>query len=146
MKGSEAIALRADKSIIKLVDDVGGSTAAGRFWAEKSGSELPVGGFMSQVAERTGNVESIRMRNGERGVTRRWDEGTGEYNFTRLGNQYYKTLRRNYMATVPVNIQGKRKDGSTYDIKSSMPVSKLGLLPTTIPLNMTSPRRREKVR
>ena len=101
---------------------------------------------MEQVATRTGNVESIRLRDGARGVTRRWDEATGEYNFTRLGNQYSKTLRRSYIATVPVNIRGRRKDGSSYDIKSSMPVSKLGLLPTTIPLNMTSPRRREKVR
>ena len=107
---------------------------------------MPAGGFMNQVAERTGNVESIRVRDGARGVTRRWDEATGEYSFTRLGNQYYKTLRRSYVAVIPVNIEGRRKDGSTYNIKSTMPVSKLGLLPTTIPLNMTSPRRRERVR
>ena len=97
LKGSEAMALKANKSIIKLVDDTGASTTAGRYWAKKTGSELPVGGFMAQVAERTGNVESIRLRDGARGVTRRWDEATGEYNFTRLGNQYYKTLRRNYI-------------------------------------------------
>ena len=133
LKGSEAMALRANKSIIKLVDDAGASTAAGRYWAKKTGSELPTGGFMEQIAERTGNVESIRLRDGARGVTRRWDEATGENNITRLGNQYYKTLRRNYVTIVPVNIQGRRKDGSTYDIKSTMPVSKLGLLPTTIP-------------
>ncbi len=140
------MALRTNKSIIKLVDDAGASTVAGRYWAKQTGSELPAGGFMNQVAERTGNVESIRLRDGARGVTRRWDEATGEYSFTRLGNQYYKTLRRSYVAVIPVNIEGRRKDGSTYNIKSTMPVSKLGLLPTTIPLNMTSPRRRERVR
>jgi hypothetical protein len=146
LKGSEAMALKAAKSIIKLVDDAGESTAAGRYWAKKTGTELPAGGFMNQIATRTGNTETIKLRDGSLGVTRHWNEGTGEYNFTRLGNQYYKTLRRNYITIVPVNIEGRRTDGSTYKIKSTMPVSKLGLSPTTIPLNMTSPRRREKVK
>ena len=111
-----------------------------------SGQVLPAGGFLQQAATRNGNIESIRLRDGSRGVTRRWDEGTGEYKFTRLGNTYYKTVRRNYVVTVPVIINGKRKDGSTYQIRSTMPVSKLGLKPSTIPTNMTSPRRRAKVR
>ena len=75
-----------------------------------------------------------------------WDETTGEYNFTRLGYTYYETIRRNYVAQVPVIITGKRKDGSFYTVKSSMPVSKLGINPTTLPTNNNDVTRRDKVR
>ncbi len=146
LKGSEGIALKQGRSIVKLVTDEGEPTGAGDYWAAQTGRVLPEGGFMQQAATRKGNIESIRLRDGSRGVTRRFDEGTGEYKFTRLGNTYYKTIRRNYVVTVPVIINGKRKDGSTYQIKSTMPVSKLGLKPSTIPTNMSSPRRRAKVR
>ena len=146
LKGSEGIALRSGRSIVKLIDDEGMATKAGTYWSLKSGQALPAGGFMQQAAIREGNVESIRLRDGSRGITRRYVEGTGEYKFTPLGNSYYRTVRRNYVVTVPVIINGKRKDGSTYQIKSTMPVSKLGLKPTTLPSNMTSPQRRAKVR
>ncbi len=146
LKGSEAIALQEGRRRMNLVDDEGHSTRAGRYWAQQTGEELPPGGFLQQAATRIGNVETIRLRDGTRGEVRRWDEVSGEYHFTRLGSSYFKTVRRNYIATVPVNIRGKRIDGSFYTLKSSMPVSKLGLTPTTLPSNMTSPRRREKVR
>ncbi len=97
LKGSEGIALKQGRSIVKLVTDEGESTSAGDYWAAQSGQVLPAGGFLQQAATRDGNVESIRLRDGSRGVTRRWDEGTGEYKFTRLGNTYYKTQRRNYV-------------------------------------------------
>ncbi len=104
LKGSEGIALKSGRSVIKLIDDGGVPTKAGTYWSFKSGQLLPDGGFMQQAATREGNVESIRLRDGTRGVTRRWIEGTGEYKFTRLGNTYYKTVRRNYVVTVPVII------------------------------------------
>ncbi len=92
LKGSEGIALKIGKRIVKLVNDEGESTAAGSYWSAQTGQELPVGGFMQQTATRDGNVESIRLRDGWRGVTGRWNEGSGEYKFTRLGNTYYKTV------------------------------------------------------
>jgi hypothetical protein len=100
--GSEGIALKSGRSVVKLVDDEGASTTAGKYWSLKSGRALPEGGFMQQTVTREGNVESIRLRDGTRGVTRRWDEATGAYKFTRLGNTYYKTVRRNYLVAVPV--------------------------------------------
>ena len=133
LKGSEGVALRSGRSIVKLVNDEGLATKAGEYWSLKSGQPLPDGGFMQQVATKEGNVESIRLRDGTPGVTRRFNEGTGEYTFTALGNSYYRTVRRNYVVTVPVIINGARKNGSTYQIKSSMPVSKIGLKPTTLP-------------
>ena len=146
LKGSEGIALKSGRSVVKLVDDEGTSTKAGKYWSIKSGQALPEGGFMQQTVTREGNVESIRLRDGTRGVTRRWDEVSGDYKFTRLGTTYYKTVRRNYVVSVPVIISGQRKNGSTYQIKSSMPVSKIGIKHTTLPSHLTSPMRRAKVR
>jgi hypothetical protein len=129
LKGSEGIALKSGRSIVRLIDDEGLPTKAGSYWTIKSGSALPVGGFMQQTVTREGNVESIKMRDGTRGVTRRFNERKGEYTFTALGNSYYSTVRRNYVVTVPVIINGTRKNGTTYQLKSSMPVSKIGLKP-----------------
>ena len=124
----------------------GQATQAGKYWTIASGQPLPVGGFMQQDAVREGNIETINLADGRKGVTRKWDEATGVYKFTKLGNDYYKLLRRNYVAAVPVIIDGKRKNGSTYKVKSHMPVEKLGLKPKSIPLNMGSPQRRARVR
>ena len=146
LKGSEAIALQTGKSIVKLVDDEGEPTLPGRYWSQRTGEDLPAGGFMQQAASRIGNVETIRLRDGTRGVVRRWNEATEEYNFTRLGYTYYKTVRRNYVAQVPVIIKGKRKDGSYYTVKSTMPVSKLGIRPKTLPTNNNDVTRRDAVR
>ena len=146
LKGSDAIALQQGKSIIKIVGDDGEATAAGTYWSRRSGTPLPVGGYMQQTAVRVGTVETIKMRDGKSGVTRRWHEGSGEYRFTALGNSYYRTLRRNYIVNIPVSIRGRRADGSTYEVKSSMPISRLGLTEKTLPLNMTSPVRRARVR
>ena len=86
LKGSDAMGLRgAGRSIIKLVNDDGDATAVGKYWSLKSGEPLPAGGYLQQTATRVGNVESIKMRDGGSGVTRRWNEGTGEYKFTALG-------------------------------------------------------------
>ncbi len=101
---------------------------------------------MNQVATRIGNSETIKLRDGTRGEVRRFDEVTGDYKFTRLGYSYFQTVRRNYMATVPVLITGTRKDRSTYTLKSTMPVSKLGLTYQTLPSNMKSPERRARVK
>jgi hypothetical protein len=146
LKGSESIALQDGRRRIRLVDDEGRATQAGLYWSVRTGEDLPLGGFMHQVASRIGNSETIRLRDGTRGEVRRFNEATGEYKFTRLGHTYYMTIRRNYLATVPVLITGRRKDNSTYTTKSTMPVSKLGLTPTTLPSNMTESQRRTKVK
>ena len=84
--------------------------------------DLPAGGFLQQVARRDGNVETIQLRDGKRGITRRWDAGSAEFKLTALGKRYYATLRRNYVADVPIVIVGKRKNGTTYRVKSHMKI------------------------
>ncbi len=101
---------------------------------------------MQQEAVREGNVEYIKLAGERRGVTRKWNEATGDYKFTKLGNDYYSLIRRNYVVAVPVIIKGKRKDGSKYIVKSRMPIEKIGLKPKSIPLNLDVSQRRALVK
>ena len=86
------------------------------------------------------------MRDGSNGVLRKLDDATGEYVFTRLGMQCYKTQRRNYVASVPALVEGTRKNGSTYNYKTHVSIEKLGLRPKELPLNLRSPERYRRVK
>jgi hypothetical protein len=141
LKGSEGIALVQGKRRIRLVTNSGDVTKQGRYWERKTGERLPTGGFMRQKAEREGGTESIRMRDGSRGITRRWNEVRGEWDFTRLGTSYYKTLRRNYVVSVPVVVRGTRADRSTYEYRAHISVQKDGLTSKELPLRLNSPER-----
>jgi hypothetical protein len=101
---------------------------------------------MQQTASRDRGVETIRLRNGRKAVTRRWDAAKGEWTFTRLGNRFYKTIRRNYVVQVPAIVRGTRANKSTYTHKAHLSVESLGLRPVTLPLNLTSPQRHARVR
>ena len=91
---------------------------------------------------REGNTERVRLRNGKTVITRQWDSVGGEYKFTKQGDRFYKQLRRNYIVQLPVKIRGTRLNGSTYTIKSSMPIQKLGLTRKQLPLNLTHAERK----
>lgn len=147
MKTTEGIGIRAGRSsrTIALVDGRGNKTPAGRYWEQISKESLPEGGFLQQTASREGNTETIKLRDGGRGITRRWDTA-GEWKFTALGKAYYRTLRRNYVVQVPVVIKGSRKDGATYSRKSHMPMTKMGLKPVQVPLHLTLEQRRAYVK
>jgi hypothetical protein len=146
LKGSEGISLVQGKRRFRLVSDDGTVTKQGRYWEQKTGELLPAGGFMQQKAERDGGVETIRLRNGSRGVTRRWNEARGDWDITRLGTRFYTTLRRNYVVSVPVKVEGTRKDGSTYEYRAHIFVEKSGLTARELPLRLRSPERDERVR
>ena len=88
LKGSEGIALKQGRSIVKLVTDEGEPTGAGDYWAAQTGRVSPEGGFMQQAATRHGNIDAIRLRDCPRCVTRRVDECTAEYKLTRLDTTY----------------------------------------------------------
>ena len=142
LKTTEAIGVRQGRTIIKLINDAGEQTAAGQFWQANGGKELPAGGFLQQTPTRVGNTETVRLRSGKRVITRRWDPGSGEFRFTKEGNRFYAAMpRRNYVVSVPVVVEGKRKNGSTYKVKSHMPISKLGIKPAQIPLSMSEGER-----
>ncbi len=88
LKTSEGIGIKSGRRLIVLVTAAGQKTNAGVCYEQESGTNLPDGGFLQQVARRDGNVEKILLRDGKRGITRRWD-CSGEFKFTTLGNAYY---------------------------------------------------------
>ncbi len=92
-----------------MVNAAGARKIAGIYYEQKSGTNLPDGGFLQQTARRDGNMETIELRNGKRGTTRRWEAGAGEYKFTALGKRYYSTIIRNYVASVPIIIKGTER-------------------------------------
>jgi hypothetical protein len=144
--GSEGISLVQGKRRVRLVSDDGTATKQGRYWERKTGERLPTGGLMQQAAVREGGSETIRLRDGSRGITRRWNEARGDWDFTRLGIRFYTTLRRNYVVSVPVKVQGVRKDRSTYEHKAHIFVEKSNLTSKELPLRLRSPERNERVR
>ena len=95
---------------------------------------------------REGNTERVKLRNGKTVITRQWDSVSGEYKFTKQGDQFYKQLRRNYVVQIPVKIVGRRLNGTTYTIKSNMPIEKLGLTKQQLPLNLTHAERKAKIK
>ena len=52
LKGSEGIALKQGRSIVKLVTDEGEPTGAGDYWAAQTGRGVRGGGGLQQVRAR----------------------------------------------------------------------------------------------
>ena len=139
--------LRSGKQFITLISKSGDLTTAGNYYQQKTGTTLdPTGYNLSQTPLREGNTEYVTLRSGKRVKTRIWDAVSGEYRFTKNGNEFYKQLRRNYVISIPVKIIGLRANGTTYELKSSMPIEKLGLTKKQLPLNLTHAERKKRIK
>ena len=55
-------------------------------------------------------------------------------------------MKRSYVVQVPVRITGVRKDGSQYHIRSTLPVSRLGIDRVELPLNYTRAQRNARIK
>ena len=122
VKSGAVLARQGGTRFQTLVDASGQLTAAGRYYQEKTGQDLPVGSIdNSQAPTRTQDTEQISLRDGTQRATRRWDPATQDYKFTALGRKFYGRLKRSYVVQVPVRVQGLRKNGSTYYIRSTIP-------------------------
>ena len=120
---SGSLVLRSGRNYVTLVKADGAKTQAGGIYETRSGKTLPSGGAFNPDARayREGNTEYIRDRAGKERVTRRWDPATNQDTFTGIGRAYYARKRSQYVVHVPVIIEGKRKDGSKYTLRSFMP-------------------------
>ena len=142
-----AVILKTAGRYHQLVGTSGVKTRLGEYYEQQSSDELPVGGFdPTQSPFREGNTESIRMRSGEERAVRRYDPAENEYVFTKLGKSFYARLKRNYVVQIPVKIKGKRKDGSSFNIKSTMLISKMGVDRIEMFLNLTAAQRTAKIK
>ena len=124
--------LRSGKKFITLARN-GDPTLAGKYYEQQTNTTLEAGGYnLTQTPIREGNTEFVKLRSGKKVKTRVWNAISGEYRFTKEGNEFYKQLRRNYVVSIPVTIIGKRKNGTTYTLRSSMPIEKLGMTKSSI--------------
>ena len=145
-KGGSVI-LKSGNKRHTLLNSQGQRTALGEYWEQKTADELPLSGFdATQSPFREGNTEYIKMRNGEERAVRRYDPADNEYKFTKLGKSFYARLKRNYVPQIPVKVKGRRKDGSHYNVKSYMPISKMGVDRIEMPLNLTADQRTAKIK
>ena len=91
---SDAWVLRGEGKTHRVLVDAGGTlTKFGRFYEEQTGQALERGTFdPDQEAEREGNVETIGLRGGGRGIVRRFDPaavgGQGRWKYTALGRGF----------------------------------------------------------
>ena len=137
---TESIGLNTGKRSIVLVDNAGKKTPAGSYYEQKTGTELPLGGSAAgrpPRRQRGNNSAKRRQARHHQKVGR----GQQRLDFYSPWKKYYSTLRRNYVADVPILIEGKRKNGTVYKIKSHMKIEKLGLRPVEVPLNLSHDQR-----
>ena len=154
--GSKAVrSTTSDSMILKgpggrftmLTTPAGELTRAGRVYQDRVGEPLPSGGYdVNQTPRRVGNVEFIKTRGGKDRAVRRWDPGSDKFVYTALGRGFYSRRRSEYVVQVPVNIRGKRENGTTYDNKGWMPISELGLGNIKLPQNLTEAQRDERIK
>ena len=132
---------------ITLRGDNGTLTNAGKSWEQQTGRALMDGGFQNQIPQRDGNVETIKLRSGQRAVTRRWVPSLNKWRFTNLGKRFYKTLTRNYVVSVPTYKIGRRRDNSNYRIDNiHVPLSLLGINTPSIALDLDEDSRYAKIK
>ena len=144
---SGAVILKTGARYHTLLSTTGEKTTLGEYYESKTGQELPVGGFAPrQSPYREGDTEYIKMRNGEHKVTRRYSIVDKDFKFTNLGKSFYSKIKRSYVVQLPVTVKGKRKNGTYYNIKSTLPIAKLGMDRIEMPLSLTAAQRTAKIK
>ena len=105
---SGAVILRRGTKYRTLVAPSGRLTEAGRYWESIAPDRLPTEGFdVGQTPTREGNIETIRVRGMEK-TTRSYDPATNSWKYTRLGRDFYKKARVDYVVRVPSIHTGTR--------------------------------------
>ena len=128
---------------VTLVKPGSGLTIAGAYYQAHHGELQTQGLDLSQVPQREKNTEDVTIR-GKKRATRTWD-GMG-FKFTKLGELFYRHIRRNYVVQVPVDVRGTRDNGTHYTFKTFFPITRLGLTEISLPLNLTESQRLERVK
>ena len=86
------------------------------------------------------------MRDGSERITRRFDASGGDFRFTAVGRSFYSKRPSQYVVHIPVTIEGRRKNGTTYELKSFMPTEKLGIQNLSLPQTLTQRQRDARVK
>ena len=76
--------LRSGRRLKWLSKADGKLTAAGNEYEARAERQLPASGLQQQTPQRKGNTETIKLRNGKRVISRRFDGD--EWHFTKAGD------------------------------------------------------------
>ena len=133
---SDSLILREGARYRILVDANGQRTAAGRRFEELAQTTLPAEGYdASQTPVRQGNAESIRVRGKEK-VVRRYDPASNDWEYTKLGRQFYGARQVQWVVKVPATFSGTRSNGRPYTREGYFPVE----APVALPMTLTQAR------
>ena len=96
-------------------------TRAGRAYQEETNTDPKITIMDGATPYKKGRTEYISTRQGDKAL-RIWNTISKKYRYTHLGKTYYDTSREEIILHLPIVIRGRRKDGSTYEIRGHMPV------------------------
>jgi len=102
-------------------------TPLGQYYQSETGLSPAFNILPDAVPTRIGRTEYIRVRGGVDRALRSWDVAKGRWNYTRLGRSYYDRDREEVVVRLPTRVRGRHKNGSTYEIRSTLPVEIPGL-------------------
>ena len=104
----------------------GKKTESGLFYEQLSNTELGETWDPNQIPTKRGRTDYIQTSSGERAV-RTWLPTTSTYKYSKLGRSFYNRRKTEVLIHLPVIIQGVRGNGTSYEIRGTMPVSALGV-------------------
>jgi hypothetical protein len=124
---SQASFLKLGSKRLRLTTETGALTEGGKAYQAHLGRELPPHGFdMNQTPIRTGNVETIRMRDGTQKTVRRWNSA-GVFKYTGMGNRFFSNQQEEAVVQIPIIRKGpSRNEKGSYEIFELAPVAKFG--------------------
>ena len=128
---SGSLVLKYSGAQISLTNPAGKLTLLGKSYNKKTNWEPPQSGYdQDQNFTRVGDREFVVFRDGTRKLARRYDAGSNDFVYTRLGKSFMnqrKTLQE-YVLSLPIIVSGKNKrTGASYSRIGYLPHQALGV-------------------
>ncbi len=111
--------------------DKNGVTKLGTYYYRQMGIDAPMTFDFQQDAVRRGRSKFIKLLDGTQKKVSTWDNIKNEWNFTKLGQQFYAKAVDRYVVEFPVRILITRTNGSIFqreDWKASNAFNDLGII------------------
>ena len=122
-------------------------TDAGLYWAEITGESLPTEGFdKNPNPVRRARSEYITMSDGTERLVRSFDAVRNKHKYSKLGLKFFAEHTSEWIASIPLQIKGKRPNGTTYTIESMFPVESFGIGKVVTNRNLTEEQRVSKIK
>ena len=149
--GRQIVSLGQGRGSYALLSRANGVlTKAGQFFYQETNRQRPNSSYdPDQALVRHGNSDYIQLRNGTTRAVRTL-QPTGSYSVTRLGKLFFRNKHSEYIAHVPVIIQGiqarGRNAGGTYQRLDWLPANVLGSPQVTLSDSLSEQDKVQKVK